>query len=222
MIAKRWGRGRRVVGALAGGLAVVLVPVLAGCEAAPPPERAPRPTAPVALPSKPTTPATPGSTPTPGSAAKVPGAPGPECPEGGFLLSEDTGDSAMGLRVQNIRLANCGTAPLVLDGYPDLRLQDKDGAPVQVHVGKGANGVATGTGFDRPAQKVVLQPGEAASFGLLWRNLVTEVDTPAVNGWFLDVMPAPGRPRQVLKLEGPVDLGNTGKLGISPWTKEPR
>ncbi|MEV8536509.1 DUF4232 domain-containing protein [Streptomyces sp. NPDC051211] len=211
MIVKRWGR--RVVG----GLAVVLVPVLAGCEAAPPPERAPRPTAALPVPSESAKPSM------PGDAAKVSQAPpGPECPEGGVRLSEGTGDSAMGLRVESVRLVNCGTEPYVLDGYPDLRVQDEDGTPVQVQVGHGANGIASGTGFDRPAQKVVLQPGEAASFGLLWRNLVTEVNASAVEGWSLDIAPGPGRPRQVLELTRPVDLGNTGRLGISPWSREGR
>ncbi|WP_190344617.1 DUF4232 domain-containing protein [Streptomyces venezuelae] len=204
-----------MAGSLAGGLAAVLVPVLAGCEAAPPPERAPKPTAPLQVPPKPVTPA-------PQDEAKASEDPGPKCPEGGFRLSEGTGDAAMGLRVESVRLDNCGTAPITLNGYPDLRLQDKKGAPVQVHVGQGSNGITTGTGFDQPGQKVVLQPGEAASFGLLWRNLVTEVNAPAVEGWFLDIMPAPGRPRQVLKLTRPVDLGNTGKMGISPWSKEAR
>ncbi|MGW0390842.1 DUF4232 domain-containing protein [Streptomyces sp. NPDC003042] len=145
-----------------------------------------------------------------------PASPDP-CPESGVRLVEGRGDAAMGLRVAEIQLVNCGTRPYVLEGYPEIRVLDRERRPVEVAVGRGSNGVSTVAGFDAAPQKVTLQPGRAASVGLLWRNLVTEVDTPAVEGWVLELAPRPGAPRQTLELKSSIDLGNTGKLGLSPW-----
>ncbi len=134
-------------------------------------------------------------------------------------LREGGGDAAMGLRVADIQLVNCGTQPYVLDGYPQLTVLDKKRAPVEAEVVHGSGGITTGVpNFDAPPQQVTLEPGRAASFGMLWRNLVTDSTVPAVEGWALEVTPKPGAPRLTVELTHSVDLGNTGKLGISPWT----
>ncbi|MGW7346417.1 DUF4232 domain-containing protein [Streptomyces sp. NPDC054854] len=140
------------------------------------------------------------------------------CPEGGVRLLEGAGDAAMGLRVAEVQLVNCGTKPYVLNGHPEVRVLDRQRRPVEVSVAPGSNGVATGTGLDAAPRQVTLRPGQAARVGLVWRNLVTDSTVPAVEGWVLEVVPRPGAPRQTLELGRSVDLGNTGKLGIGPWT----
>ncbi|MFJ3834225.1 DUF4232 domain-containing protein [Streptomyces sp. NPDC090054] len=145
-------------------------------------------------------------------------APSDACPEGGVRLLEGAGDAAMGLRVAEVQLVNCGTKPYVLNGHPQVRVLDRQRRPVEVSVAPGSNGVATGTGLDAAPQQVTLQPGQAARVGLVWRNLVTDSTVPAVEGWVLEVVPLPGAPRQTLELGRSIDLGNTGKLGIGPWT----
>ncbi|MFF4319968.1 DUF4232 domain-containing protein [Streptomyces sp. NPDC001568] len=156
-----------------------------------------------------------------------PGAPGASgsgsgssdvCPEGGVRLLEGAGDAAMGLRVAEVQLVNCGTKPYVLNGHPQVRVLDRQRRPVEVSVAPGSNGVATGTGLDAAPQRVTLQPGQAARMGLVWRNLVTDPTVPVAEGWVLDVVPRPGAPRQTLELGRSIDLGNTGRLGIGPWT----
>ncbi|MCX5378351.1 DUF4232 domain-containing protein [Streptomyces sp. NBC_00091] len=137
------------------------------------------------------------------------------CPEGGVRLLEGTGNAAMGLRVGEVQLLNCGTRPYLLAGHPDLRLLDREERPVEVSVGQGSNGVVSSTGLDSAPQPVTLRPGESASVSLLWRNLVTD-GTPA-EGWVVDLAPKPGAPRLRLRLTVPVDLGTTGKLGVGPW-----
>ncbi|MFJ3924029.1 DUF4232 domain-containing protein [Streptomyces sp. NPDC090022] len=210
MITNRWIR--RLAGAVG---AVAVAGVLAGCETAPAPERAAGPTAAPPADLRGLPPASSGGA---GGTAGASGAPAQAaCPADGVRLSEGGGDAAMGLRVESVELTNCGTEPYVLNGFPDIRLLDKKKGPVQVDVGHGSHGVSTVDSFDEAPQQVTLRPGQTASFGLLWRNLVTEVNTPAVDGWHIDVQPRPGAPRQTLALTRPVDLGTTGRLGLGPW-----
>ncbi|MGW6834933.1 DUF4232 domain-containing protein [Streptomyces sp. NPDC054949] len=148
------------------------------------------------------------------------------CPEGGVRLLEGEGNAAMGLRVADVQLLNCGAGVYELEGHPEVRLLDRERRPLEVSVAPGNNGVTgtgTGTGTgedagdDAPPQKVVLLPGQAASTGLVWRNLVTDGTARATEGWVLEVVPKPGAPRLTLELKYPVDLGNTGRMGVSPW-----
>ncbi|WP_328923543.1 DUF4232 domain-containing protein [Streptomyces sp. NBC_00190] len=141
------------------------------------------------------------------------------CPEGGVRLAEGEGNSAMGLRVTDFQLVNCGWAAYVLEGYPEIRLLDGEDRPLQVDIGHGTNGVtSSAAGGDAPPQRVTLQPGQAATTRLLWRNLVTDSTVPAAEGRVLELVPKPGAPRLTLRLSAPVDLGNTGKLGLSAWS----
>ncbi|MFJ9340745.1 DUF4232 domain-containing protein [Streptomyces sp. NPDC101733] len=150
---------------------------------------------------------------TPPSAAPAP------CPEGGVRLLEGAGNAAMGLRVADVQLLNCGTGAYELEGYPEVRLLDGARKPVEVSVAPGKNGVMPAGDGDggAPARKVVLRPGQAASTGLIWRDLVTDGAGPVVEGRVLEVVPKPGAPRLTLELEHPVDLGNTGRMGLDPW-----
>ncbi|MBW5480694.1 DUF4232 domain-containing protein [Streptomyces bambusae] len=139
-----------------------------------------------------------------------------------MVLREGQGDAAMGLRVAEVQLLNCGTEPYVLEGYPDVKVLDKAKAPVRVDIGHGSNNVASGTGLDAQPERIVLQPGQHASFSLLWRNLVTDATVPATEGRHLEVRPRPGAPLLTLALTRPLDLGNTGRLGLGPWTAAAR
>ncbi|MFE5719692.1 DUF4232 domain-containing protein [Streptomyces erythrochromogenes] len=141
------------------------------------------------------------------------------CPEGGVRLSEGEGNAAMGLRVADFQLVNCGSAAYLLEGYPEIRLLDGEDRPLQVDIGHGTNGVtSSAVDGDAPPRRVTLQPGQAATTSLLWRNLVTDSSVPAVEGRVLELVPKPGAPRLTLRLSAPVDLGDTGKLGLSAWS----
>ncbi|MFE2164961.1 DUF4232 domain-containing protein [Streptomyces sp. NPDC059447] len=148
----------------------------------------------------------------------VPSAEG-ACPEGGVRLVEAGGDAAMGLRVAQLQLVNCGGQPYELDGYPRLSLRDGRNDPVEVAVEHGAAGITTGVpNVDAPPRPVTLAPGQAASVAMVWRNLVTDSTVPAVSAPIVEIEPKSGAPRLWLRLGTPVDLGNTGKLGLGPWT----
>ncbi|MET9467062.1 DUF4232 domain-containing protein [Streptomyces sp. NPDC006544] len=138
-------------------------------------------------------------------------------------LLEGDGSAAMGLRAESVQLVNCGTEPYALDGYPGLRLLDKAGTPVEVTVAHGAAGITTGVpNVEAAPRPVVVGPGQTAYVPLLWRNLVTDSTVVATDAWVLEVTPRPGAPKQRLRLTRPVDLGNTGLLGIGPWQEMPR
>jgi hypothetical protein len=155
--------------------------------------------------------AAPGPTP---SAAVDPTAP---CPESGVRIRSLGTEAAMGLRALGLELVNCGARPYPLNGHPVLRLLDGDGRPVAVRVVDGAAGITSG--FDDPPRPLTLRPGERAGAAVLWRNLVTDPTVVATEGERLEVAPAVGRPPQIVDPDGPIDLGNTGRIGVSAWKK---
>jgi hypothetical protein len=126
-------------------------------------------------------------------------------------------DAAMGLRVLTIEMVNCGTEPYTVNGYPSLRLFDEDGEQVDVEVARGSGGIATLPDYDVPPAEVILQPGEKAHAGLVWRNLVTDATVDATTAVRIEAAPAPGQPWQEVPLDVTIDLGNTGRLGVQPW-----
>ncbi|NXY99525.1 DUF4232 domain-containing protein [Streptomyces sp. BR123] len=131
------------------------------------------------------------------------------------------GDSAMGVRILAVELVNCSAGPYELEGHPQIRLLDKKRTPIEAEVRHGSGGIAGGVpNMDGPAERLVLQPGRTASFGMLWRNLVTDPSVPAAEGWAVEVTPKPGAPTVTAELTDSVDLGNTGRLGVSAWAED--
>ncbi|WP_404960119.1 DUF4232 domain-containing protein [Streptomyces sp. 147326] len=210
MIAKRW------MGGVVGGVVVSgLLAGVAGCSTPPAPRAAPGPTfGPQVKSTQQGTEARPNRN-SPAPEAR----PDEKCPEGGVRLVETGGDAAMGLRVEGFQLVNCGTEPYVLEGYPEVSLRDGRNDPLEVTVEHGAAGITTGVpNIEAAPQPVTLAPGQAASWWVVWRNLVTDAAVTATTVPVLEIAPRPGAPRLWLRLARPFDLGNTGKLGIGPWT----
>ncbi|MYW06101.1 DUF4232 domain-containing protein [Streptomyces sp. SID3343] len=149
-------------------------------------------------------------------------APAPACPAAGVVIRTENPEAAMGLRVIHVAMVNCGTQPYSVNGYPSVRVLDEDRSPLDVRVGRGASSIADIDNFDAGAQPVTLQPGERAVAALAWRNTVTGINAAPANGAYLDIAPAEGRPHQIVKPEGGrIDLGTTGKLGVSAWQASP-
>lgn len=65
---------------------------------------------------------------------------------------------------------------------------------------------------------MVLAPGQKAVARLIWRSTVTDANVPATSGSFLKIAPADGVAAQTVAPRGGIDLGTTGRLGVSPWT----
>jgi len=143
--------------------------------------------------------------------------PGPVCPREGIRVTAGPVNPAMGLRAMDLTLENCGTRAYRVEGYPEIRLLDRDQQTVTgVSVIHGSGGIATVTGFDDPPDAVTLAPGERAFAGLLWRNTTAGLDAAAYVP-YLTVAVRPGALPALLSPYGGLDLGTTGRLGVGPW-----
>ncbi|WNE94568.1 DUF4232 domain-containing protein [Streptomyces luomodiensis] len=142
----------------------------------------------------------------------------PVCPDSGVLLRAAEADAAMGLRVQTVELVNCGKRDRTVNGHPSVQVLDADLEPLEVTVGHGTSGIATIGGFETATGPVRLKPGERAVARLVWRNTVTEGTRPAADGRYLRIAPN-GDGRDWQTVPDHIDLGTTGKLGVSAWAR---
>ncbi|MCT2587077.1 DUF4232 domain-containing protein [Actinophytocola gossypii] len=144
-----------------------------------------------------------------------------ECTADGVAFSLGGADAAMGVRVLNVEIVNCGAEPVTVDGYPSLRLFDGEQEdPLAVRVTHGSSAVATVPALDVPPTPVTLAPGESAWAGLVWRNLVTDATVPATTAVALDVALSQGTDwHQVPLHPTTIDLGNTDTIGLGPWQR---
>jgi hypothetical protein len=143
------------------------------------------------------------------------------CPESGLSVRPGGQEAAMGLRVLQIVVVNCGTVPRTVRGHPVLRLLDEDRRPLDAVASPGSSGISGVASFDAAPATVTLQPGQQAMSAVLWRNLVTDPSVRATLGMYLEVTVTAGDPPQVIEPEGGIDLGNTVKLGVAPWSARP-
>ena len=127
-------------------------------------------------------------------------------------------NAAMGIRAAGLSLINCGHRTYRVKGYPLIRLLDEDGDTVDARVLTEVGGIVGALKhLDVPPQPVVLQPGDTATSVVVWRNKYDDIRNPPVEVASLDVAPQQGLPRQEVQPPGPLDLGNTGRIGVSPW-----
>jgi hypothetical protein len=155
--------------------------------------------------------------------ASAPAASAPAtCPPSGARLELGETDAAMGLRALGIHLINCGREPYRVNGYPVVHALDEHRSTLTVRVLHGVTEIAGPLdGWTGPPRPVVLKPGERAAAVMVWRNTYDDISRPPVDAPYLAVAAAAGRPAQVLVPEGGIDLGSTGRLGISPWRPSP-
>jgi hypothetical protein len=124
----------------------------------------------------------------------------------------------MGLRALDISLVNCGRKTYRVTGYPVVRALGKDRKRLKLTVLHGVTEIAGPLpNASGPPRRVVLEPGHRATFVVVWRNTYNDIRHPPVNAVYLSVAPATGRPAQVVMPEGGLDLGSTGRFGVSPW-----
>ncbi|MDX6740061.1 DUF4232 domain-containing protein [Actinocorallia sp. A-T 12471] len=143
-----------------------------------------------------------------------PSAPSGACPPEGYRILEGVSDAAMGLRVVQIDLQNCGKKPIKLNGYPEIALQGDNGVRADVKIEQGSGGVSSVPSFDAAPQPITVAPGKTATSGILWRNLVEGGKSLTVDR--VVVTPGPGLPAQ--RVDGlNIDLGTTRVLGVAPW-----
>ncbi|QGV79434.1 DUF4232 domain-containing protein [Streptomyces ficellus] len=137
-----------------------------------------------------------------------------DCPVSGVRVGTGMTEAAMGLRAMGLTLHNCGTRPFEVSGYPALDVLGEEREKLDVTVVRGSD-VDTTT---KPSV-FVLAPGARATASVVWRNTVTRTDVVATNGAYVRVTPAPGAAAQTAAPQdgGPLDLGNTGRVEVTPW-----
>jgi hypothetical protein len=147
-----------------------------------------------------------------------PPAPAPTCPASGVRMEAGRADAAMGLRALAVELVNCGHKTYRVEGYPSVRALDKSRKPLTIRVLHGVTAIAGPLpNASGPARPVTLKPGQRASAVIVWRNTYDDTRHPPVNAPYLSIAPQPGRPAAVIAPEDALDLGSTGRLGVSPW-----
>jgi hypothetical protein len=151
------------------------------------------------------------------STTALPTAPPPTCGPPGVMLTLGPVDGATGLRVMPVHLLNCGTQPLTLHGYPAMRVLDADRRLLPVAVLDGITKVWLIPEYDVPPRPVTLPPGGRAMAAIAWRNTVTDPNVVATRAPYLQVAAAAGQPGQLLAPPGGLDVGNTGRIAVSPW-----
>ncbi|MFI6786844.1 DUF4232 domain-containing protein [Nonomuraea sp. NPDC050383] len=142
------------------------------------------------------------------------------CPDAGVVLSAGPANAAMGLRVQAVTLTNCGRRARVVEGYPRVRLLDADGDPVKVAVDHGAERITTAVRDPGP-RRVTVRPGRSASFTLVWRNTYDDPSRLPAAGATVVVTAGPGGREHRVTPDAPLDLGSTGRLGVTAWQESP-
>jgi hypothetical protein len=145
----------------------------------------------------------------------------PQSCDTGLRFTMGSTDAAMGLRVMSVEVVNCGTQPVVLNGYPQVKLLDEQWQQLDAEIVNGSGGIASVEGFDDAPQPITVPPGERASSAFLWRNTNTSIDPPQV-GAHVDITATPGGPWQSLLPVSPergilIDLGSTGRMGVQAW-----
>ncbi|MEU2868817.1 DUF4232 domain-containing protein [Streptomyces olivoreticuli] len=185
------------------GALLIAVGLLSAC-GAPTPMAEPEPVAPKVRPA---------DAPSSGAPSNEP--PPLDCPESGLIAQAGPANAAMGLRVLTVELTNCGKERQVVNGYPDVRILDRDRKPVEVELERGAKSILGQEDFDAGPVRLALLPGQKAVAALAWRNTVDDLTKSPVDGAYLSIAPVPGSARQ--NVPETIDLGTTGKLGLSAW-----
>ncbi|MDI9888786.1 DUF4232 domain-containing protein [Streptomyces sp. HNM0645] len=170
--------------------------------------------------SGPPVPGPPGSRPSSGvreAAGERPPPGARNCPASGIRVSTGMVSATMGLRAMPVTITNCGTRAQRLNGYPDVRVRDVDHRPMDVTVLKGPEPI---TRLDDPGpHPVPLRPGESARSVFVWRYSAVDAASLRGSGVYVEIGPSAGADRQTVEPEGGLDIGETGLLGTTAWTR---
>ncbi|MDQ0755132.1 DUF4232 domain-containing protein [Arthrobacter sp. B3I4] len=141
--------------------------------------------------------------------------PSQQAPDPGWCRSEQvkitlgTPDAATGHRGMPIRLVNSGTAPCVLNAYPDVAFNDTAGWAMDILTVRGGTFMTTDPG-PRP---ITVTPGAVAQAALGWNAMAGAGDTRV--GTVL-VAPFSGVARTSLPAD--LDVVSGGHVAVTAWS----
>ncbi|MGX6606444.1 DUF4232 domain-containing protein [Micromonosporaceae bacterium Da 78-11] len=151
------------------------------------------------------------------AASPVPTDRAPAC-AGGLSVRPGRLDVGAGLHLLEVELVNCGRTTVKIKGSPLVRVLDADQKPFDVTVGHGDTSPMLPEQYRLPARSVTLKPGQHATTLLAWRMVVREWSS-AVQGTYLEIIPADGFPAQLVTRYSPYNLGDTGALAAGAWIR---
>ncbi|WP_328998400.1 DUF4232 domain-containing protein [Kribbella sp. NBC_00709] len=142
----------------------------------------------------------------------TPAPPRPTCPASGASITVGPVDAALGHRAVVIKLTNCRSTPITVDGYPDIAVLDPGRRAMNVTVTRGTSYMAIDPG---PA-KLLLRKGETAVAAISWSNTV-EAGEDKASGTYVAVARGKGEHAVVWPVD--TDLGSTAKITLTAWCR---
>ena len=132
------------------------------------------------------------------------------CPSTGASISVGQVDAALGHRAVVIKLTNCHSGVLTVNGYPDVTVLDAKRRPMKVTVTHGLSYMAVDPG---PTQ-LRLRKGESALAAVSWSNTVEAGEDKAAGTYLSIARSTRGKP-----VVWPVDtdIGTTAKITLTAW-----
>jgi hypothetical protein len=126
------------------------------------------------------------------------------------MLTVGQVEAALGHRAVVLKLTNCRTAPITVNGYPDVAVLNARRRTMNVTVARGTSYMAMDPG---PTQ-IRLNKGESAVAAVSWSSTV-EVAEDKASGTYLAV--ARHRGEQSVTWPVDTDLGTTAKIILTAW-----
>jgi hypothetical protein len=128
------------------------------------------------------------------------------CAAGELSIEIEGTDAATGHREAVLRAVNVGSAPCVLDGYPDIAIADADGGEVPLEIVQGSSFMAT----DPMPSAITIPVGGGAASVLGWDTTDGRTAISAVH-----VAAYPGVPRVALAASW--DMTGSTRIAVTAW-----
>ncbi|WP_350277426.1 DUF4232 domain-containing protein [Kribbella sp. HUAS MG21] len=122
-------------------------------------------------------------------------------------------EAALGHRAVVVKVTNCRSKAITVDGYPDVAVLNARRRTMHVTVTRGTSYMA----IDPGPTRIRLDKGESAIAAISWSNTV-EVAEDKASGTYLTVARSAGERPVVWPVD--TDLGSTAKLTLTAWCLE--
>lgn len=122
-------------------------------------------------------------------------------------------DAALGHRAVIVKLTNCHSAPITVNGYPAVIVLDAGRRPMKLTIAHGTSYMA----IDPGPSRIRLTHGQSALAVIAWSNTV-EVAEDNLTGTYLAIASHTGQPPVIWPVT--TDVGTTAKLTLTAWSRK--
>ena len=134
------------------------------------------------------------------------------CTRTGTSIAFGAVDAALGHRAIGIQLRNCSRKPVVVSGYPTVRVLDAQRRALPVRIEHGSSYM----GRDPGPKRITLAPGKRLVSLISWSATVTQ--GKKADGEFVMIGPRPGDPPTTFGVW--LDLGTTAEVSVIAWSAD--